>query len=257
MTSRRRPAWLAALIIAASLALAAPRAGAGTIDTGVLIGGPGLGSAAVPTVSTAIPNNDDVGQGTDNTVAIQKSFTSIDPIDILFTATNSGGATEYRVTETITNNSPVIWFDYHLELGFGGFAGTPSSPFEQSMLEDKLDFDTCFTLDCKPFSPAPTSSAFATVGLTANELSWSGGQVKPGETVTFVLSVDVPESADCVATVPACPVVGDDGPTGFLFTFREFPTITGPVPVPAPAPLMLLGLGVTALGAVVWRRRRS
>ncbi len=244
-------------MIAVSLALAA-RAGAGTIDTGVLIGGPGLGSAAVPTVATAIPNNDDTGQGTENTVAIQKSFTSINPIDILFTVTDSGGATEYRVTETITNSSPVIWFDYHLELGFGGFASTPSSPFEQSMLEDKLDFDTCFTLDCHPFTPAPSSSAFAAIALTANELSWSGGQVKPGETLAFVLSIDVPDSADCASTVPACPVLtGDTGPTGFLFTLREFPTVTGAMPVSGPAPMMVLGPGLTLLAAVAWRRRRS
>ena len=102
------------------------------------------------------------------------------------------------------------------------------------------------------------------VGLSAvvteaNELAWSGGAVNPGETVTFVFSIDVPEAADCSITVPACPVVGAAAPTGFLFTLREFPTITGPPPnqVPGPATLMLLGSGVAGLRAVTWRRRRS
>ena len=89
MRSRLRSVMLGALLIAGGLAIGPPHGAAGTIDVGVLVGGPGLGSASVPSVSTTTANNDDLGAGTENTVGIQKSFGSINPIDILFQATNS------------------------------------------------------------------------------------------------------------------------------------------------------------------------
>ena len=259
MSSRWLAVMLAALVGASGLAIAPARAWAATVDGGAaVVGGPGLGSASVGAVSTTVPNNDDTS-GTENAITVTKSFTSVNPIDIQFQVTNSGGITEYRVTETVTNSSPVVWFDYHVELGFGGFASTPASTFQQSGISDEVDFDTCGTLGCTELSPAATSNVFGAPVHAANLLTWSGGAVAPGGSVTFEFSIDLPDSSSCASQTPACPVVGDTAPTGYLFTLREFPTITGPPDgqVPGPATLFLLSSGVAGLGAVGWRRRRT
>src|SRR5262245_52600576 len=99
MRSRLHVVVLAALVVACGLAMSPARGSAGTIDPNAAVsGGPGLGSASVPAVSTTAANNDDDAVGTANTVTVTKSFGSVNPIDIRFQITNSGGITEYRVT---------------------------------------------------------------------------------------------------------------------------------------------------------------
>jgi hypothetical protein len=72
-----------------------------------------------------------------------------------------------------------------------------------------------------------------------------------GGTLFLTFSIDVPDSADCSGTSPACPIIIE---SGYLFTLRQFPTITEPPPPPVPAPegLFLLGAGGLAWG--LWRR---
>jgi len=249
---------LAAVFVASFVAIESHRAWAGAIDAAALVAGPGLGSGSLSAVTTSQPNNDDVQSADGNAVTIQKSFGSVNPMDIRLQVTNSSGITEYRVTETVINNSPVIWFDYHVELGFGGFAGTPSV-FLQSGISDLLDFDTSGQLGQPEKTPAPTSDAFSTIAHSSSVLDFSGGSVAPGESITFAFSIDVPDSGDCSIRTPACEVIGGANPTGFFFTLREFPTITGPVDgeLPVPPTLLMLGSTLFGVGAVAWRRRRS
>jgi hypothetical protein len=249
---------LAAVFVASVVAIESRHAWAGTIDAAALAAGPGLGSGSLSTVTTSQANNDDVQSAGGNAVTIQKSFGSVNTMDIRLQVTNSSGSTEYRVTETVINNSPVIWFDYHVELGFGGFAGTPSA-FLQSGISDLLDFDTSGQLGQPEKTPAPTSDAFSTVAHSSSVLDFSGGSVAPGESITFSFSIDVPDSGDCSIRTPACEVIGGANPTGFFFTLREFPTITGPVDgeLPAPPTLLVLGSALFGVGAVTWSRRRS
>jgi hypothetical protein len=257
MRSRLQALMLVVVFAASVVAIESRRAWAGTIDAAGLVAGPGLGSGSLSTVTTA-PNNDDVQSAGGNAVTIQKSFGSVNTMDIRLQVTNSSGISEYRVTETVINNSPVIWFDYHIELGFGGFAGTPSA-FLQSGISDLLDFDTSGQLGEPEKTPAPTSDAFSTIVHTSSVLDFSGGAVAPGESITFAFSIDVPDSGDCSIRTPACEVVGGASPTGFFFTLREFPTITGPVDgeLPAPPSLLVLSSALFGVGAVAWRRRRS
>ena len=257
MRSRLQAVVLMAMLVGSSLAIEPARGWAGTMDAAALLGGPGLGSGSVSNVTTGVSNNDDTSSAAENTVTIVKSFGSVNTMDIRMQVTNSGGITEYRVTETVTNNSPVIWFDYHIELGFGGFAGTPSA-FLQSGISDLLDFDTSGILGQTEKTPEPSSSAFSDVLHGSSVLDFSGGSIAPGASATFSFSIDVPDSGDCVIRTPACEVIGGAAPTGFLYTLREFPTITGPTgEVPGPATLFLISSGVAGLGAVTWRRRRS
>jgi hypothetical protein len=210
----------------------------------------GGGTVTAPAISTSATNNDDVQSASANTVTIGgasaagKTFTSLAPIDIVFSVQNTGGATEYFFSEAIVNNSGEIWTDFHLALGFG--TGTE---FQQSGLEDLLDFDTVAAI-VDPRLPTPTASAFSTLDHQANSLDWSGGTVGLGGTLLLTFSIDVPDSTDCSGTIPACPT----GDGSYLFTLRQFPTITEPPPppVPAPAGLFLLGAGGLAWG--LWRR---
>lgn len=258
MRSRLQALMLAVVFVASVVAVESRPGWAGTIDAAALVAGPGLGSGSLSTVTTTEPNNDDVESAGGNALSIQKSFGSVNPMDIRLQVTNSSGITEYRVTETVINSSPVIWFDYHVELGFGGFAGTPSA-FLQSGISDLLDFDTSGQLGQPEKTPAPTSDAFSTIAHSSSVLDFSGGSVVPGESITFSFSIDVPDSEDCSIRTPACEVVGGANPTGFFFTLREFPTITGPVDgaLPAPPTLLMLGSALFGGGAVTWRRRRS
>ena len=257
MRSKLQAVVLAA-IVASSMAIAPGRGWTGTINPGALVGGPGLGSGSVSSVTTTAPNNDDTTNGTGNTATILKSFGSVNTMDFRLQVTDSDGISEYRVTETVTNNSPVVWFDYHIELGFGGFAGVTPTAFVQSGISDLLDFDTSGQLGQPEKTPAPTSSAFSTVAHSSSVLDFSGGSVAPGQTLILSFSLDVPDSGDCSVFAPTCPVIGEPDPVGFFFTLREFPTITGPVgEVPGPATLFLLGSGMVGLGAMAWRRRQT
>ena len=256
MRSRVRAAALAAL--ACGLAMSPPRGIAGTIDPSAAVGGPGMGSASMTAVATPVPNNDDTS-GTVNTVTVSKSFGSINPIDVRFQVANSGGVTEYRVVETVTNSSQLAWFAFHIELGFGGFAGTPST-FVPSGESDLIDFDTSNILgDPAQLTPTPVSNGFdlVTNATLDNVLDWNGGALAPGQSATFAFSIDLPDSGACAGTTPPCPGIGGAVPTGYFVTLREFPTITGPAPVPGPAALFLLSSGVAGLGVVAWRRQRA
>jgi hypothetical protein len=221
--------WI--LTCAAAIALGAWPAGAGIITGVTDFGGedgtgPGMGAVTVVVVPAINFNNDNQDGTTpilDNNINVPiKRFDNPGYIDIEFEVTASLGISEYKLTESIDNNTGLPWVGYTMQLGFGTGAG-----FVPSVSGDGLDFDA------PGFDPPPTSAAFSGVAPSEDLLVFSGGSQGAGQAV-YNVRIDVPDPLLLV---------------GGKFTLRQLP-----VPIPEPAGLALAGLGL--LGAIVVRGKR-
>jgi hypothetical protein len=186
----------------------------------------GVASVASTTFSPpSSPNNDDVFGPSPNAVFVhQKDYVGMGPVDLMFGVLDTGGVTEYLVTESVFNNTGLNWGSYHIELGFGHGAG-----FVNSTSGDGLDFDApSFN---SPFFFNPSPGFFPAVTVAEDDILAYGG-VMPYLSFAgnFLFTVDVP-----------------DGITSF--TIRQ-----SPISVPEPSTGALLALGSLA---VVMIRRRS
>ena len=192
---------------------------AGTVDPA----SPGLGFASVPFVISLSPNNDnsdDLNSG-NNVDIVTKVFDTPEVIDIVFDVTTSGGVTEYRVSETVDNNTIAPWASYQMFLGFGTGAA-----FVLSGAGDGLDFDAPPDND-----PAPTSIPFASVDRPNEDTLVFFNGIHDSGARTYEFRIDVP----------------DDLPNG-SFTLRQVPIL---VPEPSSFVVALL-----ALAGMSWLRRR-
>jgi hypothetical protein len=198
---------------------------AGTID-GFIVSGPGTVSGFP---LTSVLNNDNVFQSANIVVLSNTTVTGMDPLDIEFQITTTGGVTEYSVTETVNNSSGVTWTGYRFELGFG-----TGQQFLTVLGDDSLDFDT------PDMDSATLSASFPTLVRSADVLTFSGANALDGASLSFQFSIDVPDPANLFG----------------LFTLRQTP-IAAPqsVPVPEPATAILFGGGLLA-AALTLRRDR-
>ena len=185
----------------------------------------GVASVAGEVVNPpSVPNNDNVIGPSPNTIfVLQKDYTAIGPVDLVFDVVNTGGVTEYAVIEGVQNNTGLDWGSYHVELGYGNGAG-----FVKSASGDGLDFDAPDYDSTFDFNPLP--GFFPTVNVTEDDIIASGG-VMPDFSYAgdFVFHVDVP---DDIAS----------------FTIRQ-----SPIAVPEPTSMMLLALS----GLAVFRKGKQ
>jgi hypothetical protein len=196
------------------------RRNAGTITAASgFAGSLGLGTVSVPIFFTLNPANDNQAGGgaADNNIAVPfKVFDNNGYIDIEFTVTPDNGVTEYRVTESVDNNTGTLWSQYDMILGYGVGAG-----FVPATAGDGLDFDF------NTFDTPATSSAFTFVANAEKTLVFSGG-VQGSGAQTYEFRIDVPN-------IQAAGGLG-------RFTLRQVPT-----QVPEPATLALAGLALVGL----------
>jgi hypothetical protein len=187
--------------------------------------GPGLGTVSDPVVLTVNVNNDNQPgiPPLDNNITVPiKRFDHTGDIDMVFNVMPTNGVTEYKVFESVDNNTGINWDGYTMQLGFGiGGGFVPSPPL------DGLDFDA------PNYDTPPVSSAFANVLLGEDVLSFSNG-IHASGAETYQFRVDVPDPRDWPANAAAS------------FTIRQ-------TPIPEPSTLVLLGIG---LGGFVFSVRR-
>lgn len=200
--------------------------------------GPGLGFA---NFSNPLPppfsNNDVPGQEQIVVVQVQKRFDALATIDspILINAHSAGGTpsgafVEYGFSELVTNNSGVTWTGFEMELGEGLLAGF--GPYTNANI--------AVTFDVPNQSPAPVCSAFPLVNHLPHKLTFSGGVLPHGATMSIRFQVDnlTPQDLNGDGTISQ----GDI----YSITLREVPMI------PAPGPVALGAIGAL----LVVRRRR-
>lgn len=214
--------WGAVVGVLATLVMTGS-ATAGTITTFQSASGPGLQSLSFNNFVNGTPNNDNVVGASDNEILInQKAFGTSEYIDMDFTVVDSGGTTEYVLTEGLANNTPDTWTSYRIELGFGLGAGYVSSPSGDGLDFDSPDFD----------SPAFLAIPFFTdVVFGEDAITLETGSMGPLMFSNLVFSLDVP-----------------DGITSF--TIRQIPIIAA-----EPASVLLLVAG--AMGLARARRQEA
>lgn len=216
------------LFLGAALALFwAASVKAGVITSASKFTLPGFSTGTLgPLGVTPAPNNDNSVPAGPNTIPVNVFFNSPGGMEIEFKVTDSGGVTEYRLPQTLINNSKQTWKGFRFELGFG-----TGADFVRAGSNGGLDFDV------PGLDPAPFSSAFPNLTSQADLLLWTGGNVPSIGVAAFGLSIDVPDG------------VG-------RFTLRQTP-LTAAAATPEPAASALLGTGLVVLATVLRRRRRG
>ena len=188
----------------------------------------GVASVAGTSVTPpAAPGNDNVvGDSPNQFLVIQKDYTAIGPVDLVFDLIDDGGTTEYIILEGVSNSSGIDWTGYHIELGFGVGAG-----FVKSTAGDGLDFDAPDFDSTVDFNPG--GFFFPTFTQTEDDLIASGG-IHPNTAYAgnYIFHIDVPDGIS-------------------QFTLRQSPVAN---PVPLPAAVWFFGLALTGLGYAKARR---
>jgi hypothetical protein len=200
--------------------------------------GPGLGFATFTNPTPPTFSNDDLpGFEQMVTVQVNKRFDAVATIDspILLNMWTLSGATvgaavEYSVSELVTNNTLQTWNGFEMELGENVLAAF--QPYSLANI--------AVTFDVPNQNPAPICSAFSSVVHTPHKMTFSGGSLAPGQTMSIRFQMDnlTPQDINSDGVTDLADVYG--------ITLREIPM------VPAPGTAAMLGLG----GLTLLRRRR-
>ena len=148
--------FLVSILGAILLALGTGAARAGIISA-VTVGGPGGTGITTVVRQTTIT----LRRGIPTSIILGEMFTSIAPIDAVFTVPASSGTTEYLAAVFTANATGVPWSDFHFQL-------IPTTA------NDGLDFDF------PDRDPVPASTAFSSLVHGEDTLDWSGGTVPSG-----------------------------------------------------------------------------
>lgn len=181
---------------------------------------PGASTGSIgPVGATPAANNDNATTASPNVIPYSVFFNKQGPVAVEFLTAASGGATEYRFTQTFVNNTGQAWTGFTFELGYG-----VGDAFVASGADDGLDFDT------PGADPAPTASLFTTLVHRDDRMEWSGGSVPSIGSLSLTFAIDVPDEVS-------------------RFTLRQTPITAA---IPEPSSLGLAGAGALMLAA--WRR---
>jgi hypothetical protein len=185
---------------------------------------------------TPAPNNDNAAGTSPNGFTYNVFVNAVDFMEVEFNVANSGGTTEYNVTQSLLNLTQSPWTNYSFELGFGTGAN-----FVRSGVLDLLDFDF-------GGNTTPTSNRFGTLSHQSDVIGWSNGSVGFINSVLFSFAIDVPDGLQNI------------NPYGqSRFTLRQVAAAAAPdaTPVPEPTSMVLLGSGLLGLVARVRKQRRG
>jgi hypothetical protein len=182
---------------------------------------PGLSSGSIgPLGSTPSPNNDNVSGPSPNHIPylVTYGLGGIGITEVEYLVVNSGGTTEYRITQSLVNNTGAMWVAMQFELGFGIGAN-----FIRSSVADLLVFDI------PERDPVPTSSSFPLLDHQADMMMWSAGSVPSPGSTDFTFAVDVPDNLQAFH------------PGGLnRFTIRQVQAVAAAAPEPGSLTLFIL-----------------
>ncbi len=163
-------------------------------------------SATIQSVSTSGSTNGDISNISinDNVVTLDKEFKKNGSIDINIILEPNRISEKLIFLEKVTNNTGIIWKDYHLELlTFQSEDNPRTFGPKPSIPDDGLNFDkTPMPTANQSFSNNLILPAFDSLTtLTEDRLDWDGGNIGSTPPVQFSFVINVSKSIEQQAFV--------------------------------------------------------